>query len=300
MQTWKPMWEKSQEKKRAGKRHARNFASGYVKIDEYHLLRTGLRGRKRWLFCCGASLLLLIAVGNLVLNCLLLSVLDIRHNGLPYMVLGSNNRVIFPLSLRSSLVQLMNGVSSYDNASTSITSSSLVILSSGPLRIEQGSSTILNSSQIFLDRDLARFRPYESFEIYDKTNQLLISINETKSVFQSSLSMLSLDASRIAAKSIMTESISGIRTTLSADSLQANSEKNIAIKSTQDSIRAYATDYVTLDARNGIHFPSIPVSNGNSAGTSSNYQLCVCNNGKLFRVPETCSRANEITDPCEL
>lgn len=42
------------------------------------------------------------------------------------MVLGSNNRVLFPLSLRSSLVQLMNGVSSYDNASTSITSSSLV------------------------------------------------------------------------------------------------------------------------------------------------------------------------------
>lgn len=60
------MWEKSQDKRRAGARHARNFAAGYVKIDEYHLLRTGLRGRKRWLFCCGATLLLLIAVGNLV------------------------------------------------------------------------------------------------------------------------------------------------------------------------------------------------------------------------------------------
>ena len=77
------------------------------------------------------------------------------------------------------------------------------MLSSGPLRREQESPTILiNSSQIFLDHDFVRLRPYESFEIYDETNQLVISINNTRTVFQSSLSIPSLDASRITAKSV--------------------------------------------------------------------------------------------------
>ena len=62
------MWTKSHEKKMAKKRHAGNFAAGYVKIDEHHLLRTGLRGRKRWLFCCGATLLILLAIGNLAVT----------------------------------------------------------------------------------------------------------------------------------------------------------------------------------------------------------------------------------------
>lgn len=48
----------------------------------------------------------------------------------------------------------------------------------------------------------------------------------------------------------MTESISGIRTILSADSLQAKSEKNITIKSAQDNITAVATVRATFTRNN--------------------------------------------------
>lgn len=65
---WTPMWRKSKEKKQAGKKHARNFGTGYIKIEEYHLLRTGLRGRKRWLLLCGTTLLSLLAIGNLIVS----------------------------------------------------------------------------------------------------------------------------------------------------------------------------------------------------------------------------------------
>lgn len=60
------MWTKSKEKRGVGRLHASNFGAGYVKIEEYHLMRTGLRGRKRWFFLCGAVFLMLIALGNLL------------------------------------------------------------------------------------------------------------------------------------------------------------------------------------------------------------------------------------------
>ena len=62
------MWTKANEKKTARKRHARNFTSGHVKVEEYHLFRTGIRGRKRWLIWTGLAVLLLIAMTNLVVS----------------------------------------------------------------------------------------------------------------------------------------------------------------------------------------------------------------------------------------
>ena len=62
----KPMWTKAKEKRAATRRHTTNFNSGHIEIDEYHLSRTGLRGRKRWFLWCGVIGLLVIATVNLM------------------------------------------------------------------------------------------------------------------------------------------------------------------------------------------------------------------------------------------
>ncbi len=62
------MWTARSEKKAARLRHARNYQAGHIQIDEYHLQRTGIRGRKRWFVWSGLSVLLIIAVANLVVR----------------------------------------------------------------------------------------------------------------------------------------------------------------------------------------------------------------------------------------
>ena len=52
----------------ANKRHARNFDAGHIKIDEHHLHRSGLRGRKRWFLWCGLFIMLLVVLLNLAVN----------------------------------------------------------------------------------------------------------------------------------------------------------------------------------------------------------------------------------------
>lgn len=62
------MWTARKEKKTAGRRHASNFNAGYVEVEEYHLHRTGIRGRKRWFVWCGAAILLAIVLANLLVS----------------------------------------------------------------------------------------------------------------------------------------------------------------------------------------------------------------------------------------
>ena len=64
------MWRARSEKKAAQFRHATNNQAGHVQIDEYHLHRTGLRGRKRYFIWSGFTILLVIALANLVVRTL--------------------------------------------------------------------------------------------------------------------------------------------------------------------------------------------------------------------------------------
>lgn len=62
------MREKSLLKQEINKQHNSNFKAGYVPINEPHLHRTGLRGRKSALFYLLVIILFLIALLNLVVN----------------------------------------------------------------------------------------------------------------------------------------------------------------------------------------------------------------------------------------
>ncbi|XP_067134188.1 beta-sarcoglycan [Centruroides vittatus] len=73
------MREKALLKHHINKQHNSNFKAGYVPIYEPYLHKTGLRGRKGMLFYALVILLFIIALANLAVTVLLLSVLRIGY-----------------------------------------------------------------------------------------------------------------------------------------------------------------------------------------------------------------------------
>ncbi|XP_076320831.1 sarcoglycan beta isoform X3 [Tachypleus tridentatus] len=73
------MREKALLKNHVNKQHNSNFQAGYVPIYEPYLHKTGLRGRKGMLFYCLVVILFIIALANLAVTLLLLSVLRIGY-----------------------------------------------------------------------------------------------------------------------------------------------------------------------------------------------------------------------------
>lgn len=76
------MREKLIDKKKVNEEHESNFQSGRVNVRERYLHRTGIRGRKRYIFYCVIFLLGLICVINLIMLAIMLSVLQIDKDGM--------------------------------------------------------------------------------------------------------------------------------------------------------------------------------------------------------------------------
>ena len=62
------MWQKLKEKKAVEREHESNFKAGRIPIHERHLHRTGIRGRKRYLYYAFLYLLGILCFINLVVS----------------------------------------------------------------------------------------------------------------------------------------------------------------------------------------------------------------------------------------
>ena len=62
------MREKLVEKQKAVDEHESNFTAGRVNVRERYLHRTGIRGRKSWIFFAVLYILTLIVIVNLVVS----------------------------------------------------------------------------------------------------------------------------------------------------------------------------------------------------------------------------------------
>lgn len=60
------MWQKLKEKRAIEQEHESNFKAGRIPIHERHLHRTGIRGRKRYIYYAFFYLLAIICFVNLV------------------------------------------------------------------------------------------------------------------------------------------------------------------------------------------------------------------------------------------
>ena len=70
------MREKLIEKKKVNEEHESNFQTGRVHVRERYLHRTGIRGRKRYVFYCVIFLLGLVCVINLIVSTFMLDRLN--------------------------------------------------------------------------------------------------------------------------------------------------------------------------------------------------------------------------------
>lgn len=64
----KSMWRAYREKKAAKLHHASNYQTGFIDVNEHHLNRTGIRGRKRGCTWCCVAALLFVSLANLVVR----------------------------------------------------------------------------------------------------------------------------------------------------------------------------------------------------------------------------------------
>ena len=62
------MREKSLHRRRVNREHNSNFRAGYVHINEEHLHKAGLRGRKKCFFIMAIVLLALLVISNLLVS----------------------------------------------------------------------------------------------------------------------------------------------------------------------------------------------------------------------------------------
>jgi beta-sarcoglycan len=64
----KGMWQKLKEKKAVEREHESNFKAGRIPIHERNLHRTGIRGRKRYIYYAFLYLLGILCFINLVVR----------------------------------------------------------------------------------------------------------------------------------------------------------------------------------------------------------------------------------------
>ena len=93
------MREKLVEKQKAVDEHESNFTAGRVNVRERYLHRTGIRGRKSWIFCCVLFILTVIVAVNLVV-----STLWVDHIAIPSIELENAKFKPFTLTISISIL----------------------------------------------------------------------------------------------------------------------------------------------------------------------------------------------------
>ncbi|PFX27242.1 Beta-sarcoglycan [Stylophora pistillata] len=89
------MREKLVEKQKATDEHESNFTAGRVNVRERYLHRTGIRGRKSWIFYAVLYILALIVIVNIVMLAILYHVLQMSKDGMKCLSFFENDNVRF-------------------------------------------------------------------------------------------------------------------------------------------------------------------------------------------------------------
>ncbi|KAJ7370249.1 hypothetical protein OS493_033595 [Desmophyllum pertusum] len=115
------MRDKLVEKQKAVDEHESNFTAGRVNVRERYLHRTGIRGRKSWIFFAVLYILTLIVIVNLVMLAILYNVLQIDKDGMKCLSFFETG------NLRWTCASDMNSVTLYKNQAGTFKDHDLVI-----------------------------------------------------------------------------------------------------------------------------------------------------------------------------
>ncbi|KAK7475972.1 hypothetical protein BaRGS_00032791 [Batillaria attramentaria] len=169
------MREKSQLKRRINKEHNSNFRAGYVPVDEDHLHRAGIRGRKRFILYAVIVVLLLIATLNTALTAWLMWIYHISHTGMAPMEFAHTSRgyllrFLNPAKFDSLVLnQAFLGSRFNQNLVLSVTNSKMVL----------ATSQVQNESSVHLGEDVIRVS-VDELKLRTPAGKKFFSIPDTK------------------------------------------------------------------------------------------------------------------------
>ncbi|XP_032239001.2 beta-sarcoglycan isoform X1 [Nematostella vectensis] len=278
------MREKLVEKKKANQEHESNFNAGRVNVQERHLHRTGIRGRKIWCFLAVLYLLALMCIINLIILSIMYSVLQIKTDGMKSLSFFENGM------LRWTKKSDLEIVTAYKHEIGGFRDQSLDIESQGKKIILHGGPTT-NSPQVHVNSDGSGvFKAKKGFRFEDPyAEKEVITFDGNKVLFLPEyIKGEEIGMNRIISHRIVSDDNNNL--TLSASTsmdisghegvnmdgktlkFEANTDVNI-ISSVSNRMELSAQKVALKPASNSI--PS----------NTKNYKLCVCRtSSKLYAV----------------
>lgn len=303
------MREKSQLKRRINKEHNSNFRAGYVPVNEDHLHRAGIRGRKRFFLYAVVVILLLVAMLNTALIAWLMWIYKISHTGMAPMEFAHTSagyllRFLHPAKFESLVLnQAYLGSRFEQNLTFNITDSKLVL----------STSQTQNESSVTIDRHAIQIS-------VDELKLMTIGGKKFFSIPHTSISQLknvkNLHADLVETREIknapdyddlIIESWEEVKVK-GSQGVKTGSNKETNLKAKELYINT-TMGGIVLDGHVGMYVSQqIPrVETGTPINPNMlTSKLCVCGGqGRVFRVPVSkpgmgCANADERQNPCLL
>lgn len=285
------------------------FRAGYVPVNENSLHKTGLRGRKTYLFWTLIGLLCLLAWSNTVLTVVMFRVLRIGRGMESMEIIPSANLVKFNGLIDLGRVYKPDGnIESFKYESIEISGYRSQI----SIDIEDNKGFIRNMMN--LEHNGTEFNGLQYFEITDpRKHQTVFSTRAPEFRFLEGVRNLNT-------RSVKTKRITSSyedKLMLKADSVArlkgnegSNIEGRIVSWTADQTVYLHSLNgSILLSGNTGLAIKNIPIVTNTGHSLVAQYKVCICMpHGKLFRVPETtdynsqiaCSKVEQsiIHNPC--
>lgn len=294
------MREKLVEKQKAVDEHESNFTAGRVNVRERYLHRTGIRGRKSWIFFAVLYILTLIVIVNLVMLVILYNVLQMNKDGMKCLSFFETGNLRFTCSSD------MNSVTLYKNQAGTFKDHNLVIDTEDKQVIFHG-GPLASSAQMHVGADLTEIQAKHGFRFVDPyVKKTILNLNG---------SVWHVNPETISAFTVAGDSLVTHRVVSNEDqNLTVSSDKTISVEGHEGLhfdgkmfnfdadedvvISSSLSKEIIFDAAKGIYFDgdALVTPTGTPVSSPDRFKLCAClNTGKLFRVAVNSSFSTCIT-----
>ncbi|XP_077463883.1 beta-sarcoglycan [Stigmatopora argus] len=278
----KSMREKSIERRVANKEHNSNFKAGYVPIEEEHLHKTGLRGRKGNMAVCVIVLLFLLALINLIITLVIWTVIRIGPNGCDSMEFHKSGLLRFKQKADMGVVHPLHKSTVGGRKDQDLR----IVGNNNPVIFQQG------SSKLSVDKDKTSVVSELGISFTDpRTQTTFFSTDYDNHEFHLPKGVKVLSVKKASTERITSNAASDLH--IRGDSkaiVRGNEGVNIMGRTVEfkmgGDIELRAENSIVLNGSVMFNATRIP----NSAGDvyfdegAERYKLCMCADGTLFRV----------------
>lgn len=277
-------------KRSISKHHNNNFKAGYVPVNEQHLSKTGLRGRKTFAFWTLVGLLFILAVGNLMLTTIILGVLRLGQ-GMASIELVPEAQSIkfFGDTDLGDLYKRDGKIEGYADEPISLTAVD------GNLRLNLTDRYGRPVTKLRMSsRNGTVLSGFETFEVKNRQGDTIFSLNsphlnqlskvnslKTKMVSTNRIASPVNGKLRIQGQKVGLKGAEGTR--MDGKEIVWSADRDIYLKSINGSIVLSDRDGIFIDGR---RIPIATVTHNNYFNNDKQFKVCVCMpQGKLFKIP---------------